>query len=177
MLRSETTRRVLWALPWVVFAIVIVAVGGALFAASMVGLGIIGLREFFAMTERAKPFPIPAYLTLAGMVVAAYYGSSFQVLLLAACGFPVMFAFAVRRSSLENITYSMAITVLGVAWIGLGFSHAVLLRDLPLHGGALVVDVLVGTFARRHRGLRRPGACSAAARSRRGSRPTRRSRA
>ena len=40
----------------------------------------------------------------------------------------------------------MAITVLGIAWIGLPFAHAVLLRELPVHGGALVIDVLVGTF-------------------------------
>ena len=40
----------------------------------------------------------------------------------------------------------MAVTVFGVAWIGIPFAHAVLLRELPLHGGALVIDVLVGTF-------------------------------
>jgi phosphatidate cytidylyltransferase len=145
-LRNETTLRVLWAAPWVLFAIVIVAVGDVLFAAALVAFGILGLREFFTMTARAKPFPMPAYLTLAGMVTAAHFGSSFQVLLAAACGFPLIFLFAARRGSLDNVTYSIAITVLGVSWLGLGFSHAVLLRDLPLHGGALVIDVLVGTF-------------------------------
>ena len=40
----------------------------------------------------------------------------------------------------------MGVTVLGVLWIGLPLAHAVLLRDLPLHGGALLIDVLVGTF-------------------------------
>lgn len=144
--RAETTRRVLWALPWIIFAITIVAIGRELFAASMIALGVLGLREFFAMTERARPFPVPAYLTLTGMVVAAYYGGTYQVLLLAASGFPLLFVFAARRSSHENVTYSMAITVLGVAWIGLGFSHAVLLRQLPLHGEALVIDVLVATI-------------------------------
>jgi phosphatidate cytidylyltransferase len=39
----------------------------------------------------------------------------------------------------------MAITFLGITWIGLAIAHAILLRDLP-HGGAIVVDVLVGTF-------------------------------
>ncbi len=34
---------------------------------------------------------------------------------------------------------------MGLAWVGLGFAHAVLLRDLP-HGEAIVIDVLVGTF-------------------------------
>ena len=35
--------------------------------------------------------------------------------------------------------------MLGLAWIGLAFAHAVLLRDLP-HGDGIVIDVLVGTF-------------------------------
>ena len=37
-------------------------------------------------------------------------------------------------------------TLLGNLWIGVPFAHAVLLRKLPLHGGALVIDVLVATF-------------------------------
>jgi phosphatidate cytidylyltransferase len=146
ILRSETTRRVLWALPWVVFAIVIIAVGGALFAAAIVGLGYIALREYFVMTERARPLTTPAFLVVTGMIVAAYLGSSFQVLLALACIFPAMFVFAARRNDQRDITYSMAITAMGVAWIGLGFSHAVLLDGLPRHGGALVVDVLVATI-------------------------------
>ena len=40
----------------------------------------------------------------------------------------------------------MAITMLGILWLGIGLSHAMLLRDLPDHGGALLVDVLVATF-------------------------------
>jgi phosphatidate cytidylyltransferase len=39
----------------------------------------------------------------------------------------------------------MAITVFGVAWIGLALAHAVLLRELP-HGAGIIVDILVGTF-------------------------------
>jgi phosphatidate cytidylyltransferase len=60
--------------------------------------------------------------------------------------FPLMFLAAVARPSVKNVTYSLAITVLAVAWIGVPFAHAVLLRDLPLHGAALLVDVLVATF-------------------------------
>ena len=40
----------------------------------------------------------------------------------------------------------MAVTLLGVIWIGIPLVHAVLLRDLPDHGAALLIDVLVGTF-------------------------------
>jgi phosphatidate cytidylyltransferase len=57
-----------------------------------------------------------------------------------------MFLFAARRTSHENVTLSIAITVLALLWLGLGLSHAMLLRDLPDHGGALLIDVLVATF-------------------------------
>jgi phosphatidate cytidylyltransferase len=143
---SETTARVVVAIPWVIFAIVIVGVGGAVFAAAMIVLAILGLREFFRMTDLARPILLPAYVAVAGMVVAAHYGSAFQILLVFAALFPAAFAFAAVRRSHEQISNSIAFTVLGVAWMGIGFSHAVLLRDLPTHGGALLIDVLVATF-------------------------------
>jgi phosphatidate cytidylyltransferase len=143
---SETTARVVVAAPWVIFAIVIVGVGGAVFAAAMIVLGILGLREFFRMADLARPIMLPAYAAVAGMVIAAHYGSAFQILLVFAALFPAAFAFAAVRQSHDQISNSIAFTLLGVAWMGIGFSHAVLLRDLPTHGGALLIDVLVATF-------------------------------
>jgi phosphatidate cytidylyltransferase len=143
---SETQSRVLVAIPWIVFAVVIVAVGGAPFTLAMVVLAVLGLREFFRMAEGARPLMLPAYAAVAAMILAAHYGDAFQILLMLALSFPAMFAFAAARESHERITASIAVTVLGIAWLGLGFSHAVLLRDLPLHGGALLIDVLVATF-------------------------------
>jgi phosphatidate cytidylyltransferase len=143
---SETTSRVVVAIPWVAFAIAIVGIGGDVFALAMVALGILGLREFFRMAAQLHPIVLPGYATVAAMVIAAHFGDSFQILLVFAALFPVMFAFAAVRRSHELITTSIAFTVLGVAWMGLGFSHAVLLRDLPTHGAALLIDVLVATF-------------------------------
>ena len=143
---SETTARVVVAIPWAIFAIVIVSVGGLVFTLALIALGILGVREFFRMAEPEQPFFLPAYAVVAGMVLAAHYGSAFQILLVFAAIFPLAFAFAAARRSHEAITVSIAMTILGVAWMGIGFSHAVLLRDLPLHGGALLIDVLVATF-------------------------------
>ncbi|MFL5907438.1 MAG: phosphatidate cytidylyltransferase [Solirubrobacterales bacterium] len=143
---SETTARIVVAIPWVIFAIAIVGAGGAVFAAAMIALGILGLREFVLMAEEERPFLLPGYAVVAGMVIAAHYGTSFQIVLVFATIFPVTFVFAAARRSHEAVTASIAFTVLGVAWMGLGFSHAVLLRDLPTHGAALLIDVLVATF-------------------------------
>ena len=143
---SETTARVVVAIPWVIVAIAIVGIGGDVFALAMVAFGILGLREFFRMAASIHPIVLPGYATVAAMVLAAHFGDSFQILLVFAALFPVMFLFAAVRRSHELITTSLAFTVLGVAWMGLGFSHAVLLRDLPTHGAALLIDVLVATF-------------------------------
>jgi len=78
---------------------------------------------------------------------AAHFGTAFNVLLILAASFPVLFAFGVDRHHRDGITVSMGVTLLGILWIGIPLVHAVLLRDLPDHGAALLVDVLVGTFA------------------------------
>ena len=57
----------------------------------------------------------------------------------------------------------LAVTLLGIYWIGFALAHAVLLRGLP-HGEGIVIDVLVGHVPRRHRRLPRRAACSDAAR-------------
>jgi phosphatidate cytidylyltransferase len=143
---SETLARVLWAVPAIVLAVTVVALGGEIFAGAMIVLAWIGMAEFFQMTERARPFTLVGFLAAAGMITAAHLGDSFQMVLAGVAFFPVMLGFVAARGSLRNVTYSMAVTVFAIIWIGLPFAHAVLLRDLPDHGAALLVDVLVATF-------------------------------
>jgi phosphatidate cytidylyltransferase len=146
-LRGETAKRVLVAIPWIVFAIVIVVAGGAYFALAMIGIAILCLREFNAMTAELRPIQRATYVVVPALIVAAYFGTSFNVLLVLAASFPVIFAFGADRSHRDGITGSMGVTLLGIVWIGIPLVHAVLLRELPDHGAALIVDVLVGTFA------------------------------
>jgi phosphatidate cytidylyltransferase len=145
--RGETARRILIALPWIAFAIAITVLGGVVFAAAMIGIGLLCLREFFLMTAELRPVQLAAYIAVAAMIVGAYFGTAFNVLLLGTVSFPLLFVFGARRSPRDGIVVSMGITVLGAIWIGLPLVHAVLLRDLPDHGAALLIDVLVGTFA------------------------------
>jgi phosphatidate cytidylyltransferase len=144
--RGETIKRILVAIPWIVFAIVITAIGGPAFMGAMIALGLIGLREYFLMARKYRPIQSAAYLAVPAMIVAGHYGNSFQVLMIAVAAFPLLFAFGADRRHRDRITTSMGVTLLGVVWIGLPLVHAVLLRDLPNHGGALLIDVLVGTF-------------------------------
>ncbi len=144
--RSETLARIAWAVPWIVFAIFIVAVGGAPFAFAMVGLACIGCAELFRMTAAAKPFVAIGLAIAAALILAAHFGSARAMGLAIVATFPLMFAFAITRPSIKNVTYAMGTTLFAIAWIAVPFAHAVLLRDLPDHGGALLIDVLVATF-------------------------------
>ncbi|MEK6277495.1 MAG: phosphatidate cytidylyltransferase [Actinomycetota bacterium] len=143
---GETLKRVLVAIPWIAFAIFITAVGGPVFMAAMIGLGVIGLREYFLIVRDYRPIQPAAFLAVPAMIAAAHYGNSFHVLMVAVASFPLLFAFGANRQHRKGITTSMGVTLLGVVWIGLPLVYAVLLRDLPLHGAALLINVLVGTF-------------------------------
>jgi phosphatidate cytidylyltransferase len=145
-LRGETAKRVLIALPWIVFAIAITIAGGIVFTVAMIAIGIVALGEFANITRRYRPLVIPAYVSVTGLILAAHFGTSFNVLYALAAAFVLLFAFAADRRHRDGATVSMGVTLLGMIWIGIPLAHAVLLRDLPNHGAALLIDVLVGTF-------------------------------
>jgi phosphatidate cytidylyltransferase len=133
------------AVPAVLFAIVIVSQGGEVFAAGILLLGFVCLHELFNMFAHARPVRLAGFLGLAGLVAAALWGDQFQVLLVQAALVPLLFALLLASPVRRGAAASMSLTLFGVWWIGLALAHIVLLRELP-HGGAIVVDVLVGTF-------------------------------
>ena len=145
-MRGETVKRVLVALPWIAFAIAIAVAGGLVFAAAMSAIGVVCLREYATMTADSRPLLIPAYLAVAALIVAAHFGTAFNVLMILAASFPLLFFFGARSQQRGGVTVSISVTLLGIVWIGIPLVHAVLLRDLPDHGAGLLVDVLVGTF-------------------------------
>jgi len=145
--RGETVKRILFAIPWGIFAIAIAVAGGLVFTIAMIGIGVLCLREYLAITETMRPIQRAAYLAVPALILAAHFGTAFNVLLILAASFPVLFLFGADHRHRDGITMSMGVTLLGIFWIGIPLVHAVLLRDLPDHGAALLVDVLVGTFA------------------------------
>jgi phosphatidate cytidylyltransferase len=143
--RGETGSRVLAAVPAVAFAVFIVARGGIVFTLGLILLGVLALGELYRMMYQARPVNLAGFVALAGMCVAAQYGDQYQVLLVLSASIPLCYFLAVIRPWRENVSWGIAATIFGVVWIGVPFATAVLLRGLP-HGGALVVDTLIGTF-------------------------------
>jgi phosphatidate cytidylyltransferase len=142
---SDLGARVLAAIPLIAFAIFIVYKGGTIFALGVALLGVMACAELFKMMRRPRPPVVAGYLMVIAMVFAARYGDREQVLLVLAISVPVVFFFTLLRPEFENASWAMAVVFMGILWIGIAVSHAMLLRKLP-HGGGLVVDVLIGTF-------------------------------
>jgi phosphatidate cytidylyltransferase len=140
---SDVASRILFALPLVALALFLVIEGGSIFTAGLFALGCICMHELYGMYERVGPVRLAGFIALAGLLVAAHYGGQAQVLLVAVGVLPMLFCLTLvqRHPSVGG----MALTLLGIYWIGFGLAHAVLLRGLP-HGEGIVIDVLVGTF-------------------------------
>ena len=141
--RSELGARILTALPAIAVALFLVIEGGVVFALGLFALGCVCMHELYAMYDRAHPVRLAGFLALAALLAAALYGDQYQLLLVTVAALPVLFGLTLlqRRPSLGG----MALTLLGIYWIGFALAHAVLLRGLP-HGQGIVIDVLVGTF-------------------------------
>ena len=145
---SELAQRILIGVPLAVIAIGFVDVGGVAFAALMALVSVLCLIELNRLLTRWRPAAWVTYAGAVAFVAAARWGTDRTVLELAMATLPVTFlVVAVRTPSTRDnmATVSIAGTLLGVVWIGLGFAHAELLRELP-HGDAIVIDVMLGTF-------------------------------
>jgi phosphatidate cytidylyltransferase len=143
--RSDLIARIQWAILPIIFAIAIVTLGKWAFVAGLILLGLACMHELFAMTEGVRPVKAAGFIGVIALAVTAHVGRPFHLVLVMVALVPVVYGFALAAPERSGITLSMAVTFLGITWIGLAIAHAILLRDLP-HGGAIVVDVLVGTF-------------------------------
>lgn len=108
-------------------------------------LSMLALRELYTMLSRVRPVAIAGFVSTAALILAAHAGDQFQMMLVLVLAVLVTFLAALARGVHRWVTLSMAATLFGVLWLGLGFSHAVLLHDLP-HGDSLTFDVLLATF-------------------------------
>jgi phosphatidate cytidylyltransferase len=140
---SDVGSRALFALPLIALALFLVIEGGQVFAAGVFVLGCICLHELYGMYGGVAPVRLAGFLALAGLLTAALYGGQPQVLLAATAVLPVLFGLTLLQPNPS--VGGMALTLLGIYWIGFALAHAVLLRELP-HGEGIVIDVLVGTF-------------------------------
>ena len=141
---SDLLARILVAIPAAIIAVIFIDLGGLAFALFLIAVGWACLSELYRLLGRWRPVAIVGFAAVAALVLAARYGDFRSVMGVLVASLPVIFLVVVARGS-GHATVSIAGTLLGVFWIGLAASHAMLLRELP-HGNGVVIDVLLGTF-------------------------------
>jgi phosphatidate cytidylyltransferase len=142
---ADLAPRIVFAIPAVLFAILIVWQGGEVFALGLAVLGVMALGELYVLMGRVRPPALAGFVTLVALLVAALYGEPSQVIMVLVGSFPVVFFLAMLRPRREHVSWAIAATFFGILWIGLPMVHAIWLRELP-HGDGLLVDVLVASF-------------------------------
>jgi phosphatidate cytidylyltransferase len=141
---SDLGPRVIVAIPALAVAGVIVGFGDWVFVAGLFVLGAFCLHELFAMYAFTNPSRLAGFIGLAGLLVAAQAGGQDTVLLVFMATIPLVFLLCIAQAKHSGMP-GVAVTVLGLAWIGLALAHGVMLRGLP-HGDKIVIIVLIGTF-------------------------------
>ena len=122
-----------WLGDWWLFGLVAIA-------------ALVALHEFYAMARGLRPLVLAGYAGALATLLGAQLGGiewmlgGFVLTLLLAF---LLYGIAETR---QTGTITIGATVLGVAWIGLGLGHILLLRDLPDHGRLVVLTVLLAVF-------------------------------
>jgi phosphatidate cytidylyltransferase len=110
-------------------------------------VALLALHELYVMARSLRPLVLAGYAGALATLLGAHLGGStwmiggFTLTLLLAF---LLYGIADTR---QSGTITMGSTVLGVAWIGLGLAHLLLLRDLPEHGRLAIFTVLLAVFA------------------------------
>lgn len=135
------------AVPGVILAIAIVAVGGVAFALALAIIGALGLYELYSLTAAARPLRWAGYLGALSLIVFAWGMDDAEHGVLLGLGLSVILVAiaALILPRRDDITARMATTLLGVVYLGFPLAILVIMRDLPDGAGA-VVNVLVGVW-------------------------------
>lgn len=139
--------RLIIAVPGVIVAIAVVALGGVAFAAALAIIAALGLYELYSLTAAARPLRWAGYLGALSLIALAWGMDDREHGVLLGLGISV-FLVAIAALILprrEDITARMATTLLGVVYLGLPLAILVITRELPDGAGA-VVNVLVGVW-------------------------------
>jgi phosphatidate cytidylyltransferase len=118
--------------------------GWWLFAAAAV-VSVLALHEMYEMMRGLKPVLLAGYAGTLAALLGAEWGPEWAL-----AGFVATFGLAFLFKGLAGMpptTVSMAVTVLGVAWIGLGLAHLILIREISEHGVLAAFTVLLAVFA------------------------------
>jgi phosphatidate cytidylyltransferase len=135
------------AIPGVIVGIVVVVIGGGIFAAVAGLIAILALYEFYSLTAAWRPLRWAGYVGVIAAVAFAWgmTASDRGVLVGIAIGMGCVALAGLMVARRDDITARMAVTAFGLVYVALPFGLLVATRQLP-HGGGAVANVLVGAW-------------------------------
>jgi phosphatidate cytidylyltransferase len=120
--------------------------GWWLFGLVLVG-GLLALHELYAMARSLRPIVLGGYAGLILTLLGAQLGGTTWLLAGILSTFVAMLLVFFVSSARQNAVAGFAVTLLGVAWVGGGLAHFMLVRDIPVDGRLLVFTILITVFA------------------------------
>ncbi len=125
----------------------LVYLGGWSMFALAAAAALVALHELYWMTRTLRPVVLAGYLGALAALLGATLGGPAWALGGLFSTLALAFVFKGVSGTRQSTMVSVSLTALGVAWIGLGLAHAVLLRDIAEHGLLAAYTVLLAVWA------------------------------
>jgi len=125
---------IVWLGDWWLFGLVVLG-------------GLLALHELYAMARSLRPIVLGGYAGLILTLLGAQLGGTTWLLAGILSTFVAMLLVFFVSSVRQNAVAGFGVTLLGVAWVGGGLAHFMLVRDIPGDGRLLVFTILLTVFA------------------------------
>jgi phosphatidate cytidylyltransferase len=133
--------RVIVGVPLALVTLAAIRLGGWALVVWGVAAAVLACHELYGMARRLRPMVIAGQLGVIAIVIGAHWGGISWAALPIPITLFLSFLLAAGVAMRESATTSIAITLLGSTYIGLGVASLVLIRDT--RGGRLGFDVLL----------------------------------
>lgn len=142
---SDLPARLAVAVPGAIVLALLLAAGGAAFAAIVAIVAGMAAFEAVRLVREERPVAIAAGVLAGAVVVAAAIEGPDALAPAVAASFAVLAVGALFTARSDERVAPVIVATFCIVWVGAALAHGVLLRELD-HGGALVLAVLLATF-------------------------------